>query len=403
LHIKESDKVLKLLHIIENIDNSYGGPARSVPFLIKYLNNMNVNSKIVSIRLKENETNDICEENSIEIVSTPYNGPKVMRYSSRFCRNIEVELENKTILHTHSLWNYPPYCAFKISKKHDIPLIISIRGNLYDWNMKKSKWKKRVVLSLFQMEMFKKASCLHATEINELKAIRKLGIKTPVALIPNGIELTEFDNLPQRKIAQQKLNLDTNKRYILFLSRIYSKKGLEYLINAFSAIHKEFPEWELIIAGPVYDKKYFDKILFTIKQKRFSEKVHFFGMVSGQKRLNLFASSSLFVLPAHTENFGMVIGEAMAAKLPVITTTGTPWKTIKDKNAGWWIDLNDKNMQKALYNAMEKSQQNLEEMGKRGYQIIKEQFSWQEVAYKMESVYRWLVGEGNKPAWVYED
>ncbi len=394
---------MKLLHIIENIDNSYGGPARSVPFLIKYLNRVSVQNKIVSIRLKESETNDICRENSIETLSVEYNGPKVARYGKKLCRTIESELDDATILHTHSLWNYPPYCAYKLSKKHHVPLVVSIRGNLYDWNMKKSRWKKKVVLSLFQMEMFKTASCLHATEMNEYHAIRKLGIKTPVALIPNGIELAEFENLPEKASAQKCLGLDPDKKYLLFLSRIYSKKGLEYLIKVFSAIHQESPEWELLIAGPVYDQTYFERILSTIKKNGLSKKVHFFGMVSGEKRLNLFASSNLFVLPAHTENFGMVIGEAMAARLPVITTTGTPWKILKENNAGWWIDLSEENLEKTLGEAMQKPRQSLEEMGNRGYHIIKEQFSWDEIAHKMKSVYQWLVGEGNKPSWVYED
>ena len=394
---------MQTLHIIENIDNSYGGPAKSVPFLIKYLNKIDINNKIISIKLKNLETNDICQNSGIEILSAKHEGPPVFRYSSKFCQKIESELNNKTIIHTHSLWNYPPYCAYRLSLKHKVPLIVSIRGNLYDWNLKKSRWKKRVALKLFQMDMFKKAACLHATEENELKAIRKLGIKTPVALIPNGIEMSEFKSLQDKLRARDYLKIDLKKKYILFMSRIYSKKGLEFLVQAFLKLYEEYPEWELLIAGPIYDQKYFDRINRMIKQKNATGKIHFFGMVSGQKRLNLFAAANLFVLPAHTENFGMVIGEAMAAKLPVITTTGTPWKVLEERQCGWWIALSHRNIYTALEEAMGKSEYELRSMGEKSYEIVKNNFSWEEVAFKMKEVYLWALGSATKPEWVFVD
>lgn len=394
---------MNILNIIENIDNSYGGPAKSVPFLIKYLNKIAVQNKIISIALKEDETNDICKKNNIEIISSKYSGPEFLKYSNKFCKTITDEITDQTILHTQSLWNYPPYCAFKLSKKYELPLIMSIRGNLYDWNLNKSKWKKDLALSLFQMKMFKEASCLHATEENEVQAIRNLGIKTPVALISNGIEVDEFEKLPSKKEAIINLGLNTTKRYILFMSRIDSKKGLEYLVKSFIALEKVFSEWELLIAGPVYDHKYFDNINTNINNANINDKVHYFGMVNGQKRLDLFAASELFVLPAHTENFGMVIGEAMASKIPVITTTGTPWKVLNDDSAGWWVELNDKNIVRTLEEAMKKNPQELKKMGEQGYNIIKKDFTWEEVANKMKHVYSWILGKAKKPNFVFED
>ena len=394
---------MKILHIIENIDNSYGGPAKSVPFLIKYLNKIEVDNKIISVKLKEKEKNDICQKNDIEIIASKYNSFKFFKYSKKLCSNIINEINDNTILHTQSLWNYPPYCAYKISKKYGLPLVMSIRGNLYDWNLNKSKWKKDLSLNLFQMKMFKEASCLHATEINELKAIRKLGIKTPVALISNAIEIEEFEKLSSQEEAKKNLNLDKNKRYILFMSRIYSKKGLEYLINSFIDLENNFPQWEILIAGPIYDNSYFEKINQNIKKSKIENKVHYFGMVNGKKRLDLFASSELFILPAHTENFGMVIGEAMACGLPVITTEGTPWEVLNKKNAGWWIKLDNKSITKALREAMLKNRIDLEKMGINGYKIIQEDFTWERVASQMKEVYSWLLNKKSKPSFVFED
>jgi len=391
---------MKSIHIIENIDNNYGGPAKSVPFLIKYLNNIKINSKIISIQLKENEKNDICESNNIEIVSTKFQGPKFLRFSYKLSNLIKNNLTPNTIIHTQSLWNYPPFCAFKISEKFKIPLVVSIRGNLYDWNLKKSKWKKDLAMTFFQMNMLNNASCIHATEINELKAIRNLGIKTPIALIPNGIETKEFEKLPSKKSSIVDLELDENKKYLLFMSRIDPKKGLEYLINSFIELEKKYKNWDIIIAGPVYNKKYFDDILKKIKDNNIDSKVHIFDMVTGLKRLQIFSISDLFILPAHTENFGMVIGEAMASKIPVITTTGTPWKILNEQNAGWCVDLSQKNITASIELAFNKDSKELEKMGEKCYSIIKNEFTWDSVAEKMSSLYSWLLMDSDKPNFV---
>ena len=393
---------MKTLHIIENIDNSYGGPAKSVPFLIKYLNKIDIQNKIISIALKEDETNDICIKNNIKILTSRYNGHKSLKFSKQFCRTIKNAITEETILHTHSLWNYPPYCTYRISKKYKLPLVMSIRGNLYDWKIKKSKWKKKIALSLFQKKMFQEASCLHATEKNEIHAIRQLGIKTAIALIPNAIEIDEFENLPQKEEALRRLGLNSEKRYILFMSRIHPNKGLEYLINSFINLTKRYPKWNVLIAGPIYDKKYFKMINAEIN-KDIKTKVTYFGMVNGIKRLDLFAASELFVLPTHSENFGMVIGEAMAAKIPVITTKGAPWEILNDTDSGWWVDLNNESIYNTLETAMKKNSDELKKMGERGYKIIKEDYTWEEAAKKMKQVYTWVLGRTKKPDFIFED
>lgn len=394
---------MNLVHTIENIDERYGGPAKSVPSLIDGLIRKGVGKALIcSVKIYDTESNDFCTKNNIQCLKSELTFSKRILYSANFREMISGQLENETIIHTHNLWTYPSYIAFKTAISNNIPYIMSIRGNLYPWNLNSGWFQKKLAMSLFQYEMLQKASCLHATEINEVKAIREIGITTPVALIPNGIDTIEFDAVSDSSNdAKIELGLDENRRYILFLSRIDKKKGLDFLVRTFCQLADKYPDWDLLIAGPVQDSNYFDKINEFINSKNLKARVKYLGMCKGKTKINAYSASDIFVLPTYSENFGMVIGESLASKTPVITTTGTPWKVLDEINAGWCIELSEYNVYKTLDIAMSKTAVDLSNMGLNGYQYVKDNFSWDEVANEMHNVYEWILGNSKKPKIIY--
>lgn len=124
-------------------------------------------------------------------------------------------------------------------------------------------------------------------------------------------------------------------------------------------------------------------------------------MIGGEKRIDYFSASNLFVLPSHTENFGIAIAEAMAAKLPVITTHGTPWQEIEEYNAGWWVELSQVNIDNALAEALASGEDKLKQKGLNGFELI-QKYEWKYQAKKMKQVYEWVLGSEDKPEFVYE-
>lgn len=394
---------MKILNVIENLDDRYGGPAKSVPYMCKYLREDNIDVDILSIKLHTNEENAIVKKFNLHWKTFNYIFSKKFRYSFRLKSYIInlVQNEKKLIIHNHNLWNYISYISYKISKDHNIHLVTSIRGSLYRWSLNQSMYKKKIAWMLFQKKALQNASCIHVTEINELRAVRKLGIKTPIALIPNGINLSEFSKLKSSKNAKKSLNLESKKKYILFISRLHPKKGLDYLVDSWINHANDNKEWDLLIVGPEYDKEYVDNIKLKIHQSGFQNRVKFTGMLEGQKRLNAFASSSLFVLPSHSENFGISIAEAMASKIPVITTHGTPWGEINDYKAGWWVKLTKKNIDQALSSALNADQKELDLKGLKGQRLI-QKYEWKYQANKMKDLYEYIINNGKKPHYVYE-
>jgi len=257
--------------------------------------------------------------------------------------------------------------------------------------LKKFCWK------LFQERLFQSAACLHCTAESEKAAVKKLGLRTPVAMIPNAVELDEFEALPPRSEALRVLGLKKTRKYILFLSRIHPKKGLEYLVENWLDLASEKKEWDLLICGPINDRSYYRSIKQKVDDTGFRDRFHFTEMLNHEKRLAAYAVASLFVLPSHTENFGIVIAEAMAAQLPVITTKGTPWSELEDYDCGWWIELNRENLKNALDDALHTADAELAAKGKRARKLIADKYTWDRQSQKMKEVYSWVLGEGKMP------
>ena len=136
---------------------------------------------------------------------------------------------------------------------------------------------------------------------------------------------------------------------------------------------------EVLVVGGVEDRKYFHSL----------EKLDgmiYLGILEGVKKHTIFSISSLFVLPSKSENFGMAIAEAMSYKIPIITTRGTPWQEIQDKDAGWWVELSQVNIDKALNEALKCDSSKLREKGDKAYNIIKN-YTWHKQALKMKNNY----------------
>lgn len=380
--------LLKVIHVVSNLDNSFGGPAQSVPYLSKYLIEQGVDSRLLSVQIQANESNDVIQKYNLPHVKIPSLFGRRLYYSPKFKRSLRSKGE---IIHLHSIWTYPGYCSWKVHKQEGNPLVCSLRSNLYKASLERSSKKKSLAMRLFARDMLKNANCLHATEEGEIDAVRRLGIRSPVALIPNGIDLNLFKGMPIRTEAKKAIDLKDEKRYALFLSRIHPRKGLDKLINAFIKIADENNEWNLLIVGPEQDEDYAKRQKEKVRNAGLEDRVIFKGQLLGTDKLYAYASSELFVLPTQFENFGLVIGEALAAGKPVLTTVNTPWSQIEEKNCGWRINPDSNDLIQAIQSAFSLSTETLDCMGNQGKDIVR-QYSWDEQAEKMIQVYRWIKG-----------
>jgi glycosyltransferase involved in cell wall biosynthesis len=240
---------MKVLHTIPSLDLNSGGPSQSVYQLTKSLRNIRVDSQILTYKSSDTSVRTISDAHYIHSIQlSKFN---VIQYSKKF---LEYLASNSAfdIYHGHGLWQMPVHQMSSVARQINKPYIISPRGMLRPWALEQSKIKKKIALWLFQNRDLRNAACLHATAKIEADEMCTLGFKNPIAVIPNGINLSEYGMSKEKD--------QNSKKTILYLSRVYPKKGLEFLIEAWSSIKKsERKDWEIIIAGNG-DEKYINQL-----------------------------------------------------------------------------------------------------------------------------------------------
>ena len=281
------------------------------------------------------------------------------------------------LVHLHGLWTPILAIASYLASAKAIPVVVSPHGCLEPWALQHRGWKKKLALALYQKRVLSNASMMVATAGQELESIRRLGIGTPVAVIPNGVDVPAVFSHSQGR-----------ERRFLFLSRIHPIKGLPDLVTAWSSVRQ--PGWRLVVAGPD-EAGHLDEIRSQINALGLEEDFEFTGLVTGDRREALFAEADVFVLPTYSENFGIAVAEALARGLPVITTTGAPWKDIETRCCGWWVQPGVDGVARALVAAMNTSREELGEMGQRGVQLVKEKYSWNQIGRDALEAYQWML------------
>lgn len=291
------------------------------------------------------------------------------------------------IIDIQGLWNSASIFNFLYFRMTSTPYIITPRGMLEKWALKKSFFKKMIFYFLIEKKNIKNAACLRATSNMEAKTFKALGFKNKIINVPNSIKIP--------KLNLKKKNNSKKKYRILFLSRINPKKGIYELLQAWKFIQNNNLDWELVICG--FDEKGYKKKMMDLSVDLGLKRVVWLEFVAGEEKDKLYKSSDLFILLSHSENFGLVIAEALSYGLPVITTVNTPWSSLEKKKCGWYIELKIKKVISTLNYAMNLKSKERFAMGKKARKWMIKEYSPNSVANKMHKVYNWLLNKGSPP------
>jgi glycosyltransferase involved in cell wall biosynthesis len=281
------------------------------------------------------------------------------------------------ILHDSGIWLPHNHALAMLSGRGGGCRIVSTRGMLEPWAIRYKAVKKRLAWHLYQKHDLLCADRLHATSVQEAEQLAALGLKRPIDVVPNGMDLPSENVLGKRRACPE--------RIALFLSRIHPKKGLPMLVEAWARLRPE--GWRLVISGPS-ELGHADEIAQEIQRFGIGDMIKLIGPQYGEDKMNILLDADLFVLPTHSENFGMAVAEALAYGLPVLTTTGAPWQEIAVRRCGWWVAPEVDPITNALYEALQTSDHNLRAMGARGRALIAAAYGWQGVATRMIENYQ---------------
>ena len=301
-------------------------------------------------------------------------------------RALDAGIAGFDLLHTHTLFAWPPLAASRAARRAGVPYVLSPRGMLVrDLVRMKSRWVKTAWLSLFDRQNLEGAAALHVTSGIERDAAAAFGYELPpMHVIPNAVDLDEdgADAEPSSAV----IALTREKPLLLFLGRVNWKKGLDRLVRALPKV----PGAHLAIAGND-EENHAATVAAIASATGVAERVHFTGFVGPADKRALLQAASVLVLPSLNENFGNVVLEAMAASRPVIVTPEVGAAVVVRATGCGEVTSGDPAALGRAIAALLGDAALGERMGRAGRAAIERDYSWSSVAVRMEQVYRGLL------------
>ncbi len=393
---------LAAIQVVASINEAVGGPARSVSRLAAALHDAGVDSTLATLDYAEHGPR--CDAGGARVASVPAGAAarNLRGFSPRFLAQLRRLAADADVVHGHGLWMFPNRYAALAAAQARARLVISPRGMLEDWAVRRSRWRKALAWRFFEQRSFEQAALLHATSDAEAARLRALGFRQPIAMIPNGVDAPR-EPAPPRAALEGRFPQLAGKRWLLFLARVHPKKGALELVGAWSRLPEAARSgWHLVLAGPDLDG-YGAIVARAVEDRGLRASVTLTGMLAGDAKHAALAHASLFVLPTRSENFGIAVAEALAHGVPVITTRAAPWPQLESERCGWWIGLEDEALQGALRQALELDAASLAAMGERGRERLAGRYAWDRAGRDMKAAYLWIAGRGERPPCVATD
>lgn len=292
------------------------------------------------------------------------------------------------VMHIHGVWEPLLLAAGRAARSRGIPYIVAPHGMLDPWSLRQKSLKKRLALRLGARRFLNHAAALHTLNEDEKRLLAPLGLTCPIAVIPNGIFLDDVEPPPDPALFRNHPGGPGDKPYLLFLSRLHYKKGLDFLADAFAAVAKEFPKFVLVVAGPDggEEKPFRDRIAGL----GLSDRVLLPGPLYGPLKWSAIAGASCFVLPSRQEGFSVAILEALACRVPVVVSDACHFPEVAEVSAGEIVPLAAPAIGAAIARFLADSDAR-RRAGAAGRRLVEERFTWPQVARRSVELYERLV------------
>ena len=329
-------------------------------------------------------------------------GPAAFGYSPELARQLRKRVQKDSVIHVHGLWMYPGWLARQLADASGAVRIVTPHGMLEPWALQNSRWKKRLASWVFENKNLRTADCLHALCQPEADNIRHYGLKSPIAVIPNGVDFASLANPSSRALLESRFPALKDRRWMLFLSRIHPKKGLPHLIRAWAKIRKsEFgnrnsEDWMLVIAGPD-ELGHEAEMKLACRELGLENCVTFTGPLHGTEKLAALGGAELFVLPSFSEGFSMAVLEAATCGLPVMLTPQCNFSELAEAGGAVEVYPDVASCESGLRQLLALTDSDRQAMGQRGRTLVGRSYTWPQIADQMLAVYRWLTAGGSPP------
>lgn len=379
---------MKVLHTVAGLWEGTGGPVSSVTSLCAGLAARGHEVTLLTGQGLLHEA-VLSLGDRVRVRTEPL-GPYLAGHWSRAfraaCRD---EASKADIVHDHGVWLHTNWSSVQMANRARRPIMRSPRGMLSPWALGRSRLTKRVLWTLIERQLFERTTLVHVTSELEQREIQYAGIATPSVVIPNGVDLDGEYGPPSVALERGQAPPQADgRRVVLFLSRIHPKKGLDLLCRVWGQLPKETPA-ALWIAGHG-EASAVEKLKSWIDAQP-GPPASYLGPADGVRKRALLSSAWLMALPSHSENYGMVVAEALACGTPVLTTTAMPWSTTIEAGCGWVVSPDGADLAMGLRRALDLTDAEHEAMRPRARALVMRSHSLQRTVDRMEASYEALL------------
>lgn len=376
---------MKIIHIIGSFDPAKGGPQAVVVRLAAAQAALGHDVTIVSYSddtISARALKATAAIPGFQCVKT-FLLPMPDRYEtltgSRAAKALSAMISSASFVHMHGVWETILLRASMLCRKYHIPYCICCCGMLDVWSMQQKRWKKAIAFHLAFRRMLNGAAFVQALNQDEVDLMRPLRLTPPVVIIGNGIFLEEVET------SEAKPDSLPDHPYILFLSRLHYKKGLDILADAFCKIADRYPQIDLVVAGP--DGGARTAFLTVISQAGLQSRVHLTGALYGPTKIAALRNALCFCLPSRQEGFSVAITEALACGVPVVITDACHFPEVAEANAGIVCQLSAQAVATGLATVLNDSER-AARMGHAGLRLVRDNYTWPQIAIQTIDAYQ---------------
>jgi glycosyltransferase involved in cell wall biosynthesis len=387
---------MRVVHVISSVGKSAGGTAEIVPKICSVQQKAGIHVTL-ACRDIGSLSDTAVQAQKDGVTLRLFNGMSSwlnkISFSWDMMRNLGELVRDSDIVHLHGGWLFAVWWGAHCARKYGKAYVIMPHGSLEPERLKISKWKKRIVGWLFDRRVYRHASAVWVTAESEGVGVRRYGVTCPIHVVPLGLDVEQYERSVPSSELLSRLGVSVGKKVVLYFSRITKIKGLDLLAQAWSSVAKDFPDWQLVVAGPddyhgyrAVAEELFGRLCPT-------DSYRFTGPVYGADKYSLLKSASVFVLPTRNENFSIAVQESLASGVPVVCTKGAPWQVLETAKCGCWTDVSAEGIASGLRHLMGCTGKQRTEMGTNGNYLIRSKFSWAAITADMVKNYEAVLCE----------
>lgn len=370
---------MKILEVIPYFAKKHGGEVNVCLNISKKLAEKH---KVTIITTDFEIDNNYQNITNVEIITFPYFinlnffliSPLMKKWLSQHIKEFD-------IVHLHAFRSFQNVIVYHYARKHKIPYIIQAHGSL---PLLQKHFLKKIFDKLWGEQILKNAEKVIALNETEAGKYRKLGVKKDrIEIIPNGIDLKEYEKLPTKGKFREKYNIKPEEKIILYLGRLHKTKGIGLLLNAYSELQKELEQTKLVIVGP--DDGFLTELKNLSKNLKISDTTIFTGPLYEKEKLEAYIDADVFVTPKFS-GLPITFLESMACGTPIITTTKGDQLDWIDKNVGYVVEYDKTELKKAITKIINNKKLKTK-YHKKGQNLIKTKYNWETISAIVKETY----------------